>query len=62
MWYFSWILGLGFAVAVAIIAAITLETNYAFGQRDEAATRRRFELARLGDDLDDQGMRSDGRL
>jgi cyd operon protein YbgT len=46
MWYFTWILGLGFAVAVAIISAITLETNYAFGQRDEDMTRQRFESAR----------------
>jgi cyd operon protein YbgT len=38
MWYFSWILGLGFAITVAIINAIWLETNYAFGQRDEGTT------------------------
>lgn len=49
MWYFTWMLGLGFAVAVAIISAIYLETNYAFGHRDEDTTRRRFERARLGE-------------
>lgn len=48
MWYFTWILGLGFAVAVAIISAIYLETNYAFGRRDETTTRRRFERFRDG--------------
>jgi len=46
MWYFSWILGLGFAITVAIINAIWLETNYAFGQRAEATTVARFEEAR----------------
>lgn len=54
MWYFTWILGLGFAVAVAIISAIYLETNYAFGQRDETTTRRRFE--RFRESADDSGM------
>jgi cyd operon protein YbgT len=46
MWYFTWMLGLGFAVAAAVISAITLETNYAFGQRDKDTTNLRFERAR----------------
>jgi len=46
MWYFSWILGLGFALTLAIINAIWLETNYAFGQRDEDTTLARFKDAR----------------
>jgi len=46
MWYFSWILGLGLALTVAIINAIWLETNYAFGQRVEATTVGRFKEAR----------------
>lgn len=46
MWYFSWILGLGFALTVAIINAIWLETNYAFGQRSEEHTVARFTDAR----------------
>lgn len=46
MWYFSWILGLGFALTVAIINAIWLESNYAFGQRDEVRTVARFKDAR----------------
>lgn len=63
MWYFTWMLGLGFAVAVAIISAIYLETNYAFGQRNEETTRRRFELARRGagapeDDVAEAALRS----
>lgn len=45
MWYFSWILGLGFAITVAIINAIWLETSYAFGQRDEDPTLARFKAA-----------------
>jgi cyd operon protein YbgT len=46
MWYFTWILGIGFAVAVAIINVMWLEANYAFGQRDEETTRGSFESAR----------------
>ena len=46
MWYFSWILGLGFALTLAIINTIWLETNYAFGQRDKDTTLTRFKDAR----------------
>lgn len=46
MWYFSWMLGLGFAITVAIINAVWLETNYAFGQRTEAGTEARFREER----------------
>ena len=49
MWYFTWILGIGVAVAMAIINVMWLEANYAFGQRDEAQTRERFERARDAD-------------
>ena len=45
MWYFTWILGLGFALAAAVINVMWLEANYAFGQRDEDTTRQRFEDA-----------------
>ncbi|MGD0863978.1 MAG: cytochrome bd-I oxidase subunit CydX [Rhizomicrobium sp.] len=27
MWYFSWVLGLGFAVALAVLNALWLELN-----------------------------------
>jgi cyd operon protein YbgT len=46
MWYFSWMLGLGFALTVAIINAIWLESNYAFGQREVERTNARFADAR----------------
>ena len=45
MWYFTWILGIVVAVALAIINVMWLEANYAFGQRDEEQTRARFENA-----------------
>ena len=45
MWYFAWILGLGLALSAAIINVMWLEANYAFGLRDEATTRARFEEA-----------------
>ena len=43
MWYFAWILGIGLALAAAIINVMWLEANYAFGLRDEDATRDKFE-------------------
>lgn len=46
MWYFNWILGLGLALALGIINVMWLEANYAFGERDEAQTKERFEKAR----------------
>lgn len=45
MWYFSWILGLGLAVAFGVINVMWLEADYAFGSRDEDTTRERFEAA-----------------
>ena len=46
MWYFTWILGIGLALSLAIINVLWLEAVYAFGQRDEEATRASFESAR----------------
>lgn len=43
MWYFSWILGLGLALALGIINVMWLEADYAFGEREEEETRKRFE-------------------
>lgn len=48
MWYFAWILGVGLALAAGIINVMWLESHYAFGRRDEAGTRRRFERYRDG--------------
>ncbi|PUA18655.1 cytochrome bd-I oxidase subunit CydX [Glaciimonas sp. PCH181] len=45
MWYFAWILGIGLALAFGIINVMWLESNYAFGSRDEETTRKRFEDA-----------------
>ncbi len=42
MWYFTWILGLGAALAFGIINVMWLEASYTFGELDEALTRRRF--------------------
>jgi cyd operon protein YbgT len=46
MWYFTWILGIGFALAAAIINVMWLESNYSFGERNEDTTRASFESAR----------------
>lgn len=42
MWYFTWILGLGSALAFGIINVMWLEAAYTFGELDEDSTRRRF--------------------
>jgi cyd operon protein YbgT len=46
MWYFTWILGLGLALALGIINVLWLEADYAFGEREEDETRKRFERFR----------------
>lgn len=46
MWYFTWILGLGLALAFGIINVMWLESTYAFGTRTEDGTRERFAEAR----------------
>jgi cyd operon protein YbgT len=46
MWYFTWILGLGLALAFGIINVMWLESNYIFGRREENETQRRFEKFR----------------
>lgn len=42
MWYFTWILGVGFALAFGIINVMWLEASYAFGELDENTTVDRF--------------------
>lgn len=46
MWYFSWILGVGLALAAGIINVLWLEANYAFGRREASVTETRFIDAR----------------
>ncbi|WP_390901509.1 MULTISPECIES: cytochrome bd-I oxidase subunit CydX [Silvimonas] len=43
MWYFTWILGLGLALAFGIINVMWLESHYAFGTQKDDVTRQRFE-------------------
>ena len=43
MWYFTWILGIGLALAFGIINVMWLEANYAFGLRQEEETKANFE-------------------
>lgn len=42
MWYFTWILGIGAALAIAIINVMWLEVSYSFGELDETRIRERF--------------------
>jgi len=42
MWYFTWILGIGAALALAIINVMWLEASYTFGELDERRIRERF--------------------
>ncbi|GGP20630.1 cytochrome bd-I oxidase subunit CydX [Silvimonas iriomotensis] len=43
MWYFTWILGLGFALAAGIINVMWLESHHAFGHHKDEKTQERFE-------------------
>lgn len=49
MWYFTWTLGLGFALAFGVINVMWLEASYAFGELDEDKVRRRFTPAQKTD-------------
>jgi cyd operon protein YbgT len=51
MWYFTWILGLGAALAFGIINVMWLEATYTFGELDESGIHDRFIKAR-GDAAD----------
>jgi cyd operon protein YbgT len=42
MWYFTWILGLGAALAFGIINVMWLESSFSLGELDEERTKRRF--------------------
>jgi len=42
MWYFTWILGVGFALAFGIINVMWLESSYFSGALDEEHVRKRF--------------------
>ena len=42
MWYFTWILGLGAALAFGIINVMWLESSFSLGELDEEQTKRRF--------------------
>jgi len=48
MWYFTWILGLGLALAFGIINVMWLEASYAFGHLDEDDIHNRFTDRRDG--------------
>ena len=42
MWYFTWILGIGLALAFGIINVMWLEASYVFGELDEDDIYNRF--------------------
>lgn len=42
MWYFTWILGVGLALAFGIINVMWLEASYVFGHLDEEDIYNRF--------------------
>jgi len=42
MWYFTWILGLGAALAFGIINVMWLEASFSGGDLDDEHTKRRF--------------------
>jgi cyd operon protein YbgT len=48
MWYFTWILGLGLALAFGIINVMWLDASYSFGELDERRIRERFRAPDAG--------------
>ena len=42
MWYFSWMLGVGLAMAFGIINVMWLEASYTLGELDENKLSERF--------------------
>jgi cyd operon protein YbgT len=42
MWYFTWILGMGAALAFGIINAMWLEASYSYGELYEERIHDRF--------------------
>ncbi|HWZ72867.1 MAG TPA: cytochrome bd-I oxidase subunit CydX [Casimicrobiaceae bacterium] len=49
MWYFTWILGIGAALAFGIINVMWLEASYTFGELDEGGIHERFSRSVDGD-------------
>ena len=49
MWYFTWILGIGAALAFGIINVMWLEASYTFGELDESEIHDRFSGSAGGD-------------
>ncbi len=43
MWYFTWILGLGLALAFGIINVMWLESSYFTGELTEGSVHARFK-------------------
>ena len=46
MWYFTWILGIGLALAFGIVNVMWLEASYTFGELDETKIRERCDGGR----------------
>ena len=49
MWYFTWILGIGAALAFGIINVMWLEASYMVGELDEDDIYNRFSRSVGGD-------------
>jgi cyd operon protein YbgT len=45
MWYFTWVLGLGLALAFGIINVMWLESTHFTSELDEDGVRKRFQRA-----------------
>lgn len=55
MWYFTWILGVGLALAFGIVNVMWLEASYVFGDLDEDDLHERFGGAGRADAKDPDG-------
>lgn len=55
MWYFTWILGVGLALAFGIINVMWLEASYVFGHLDEDDIYNRFGSTKAPAERDPDG-------
>ncbi len=46
MWYFAWVLGLGFALFAGIIMVMWMESRYKFGSSEEKDMHEGFRTRR----------------
>lgn len=61
MWYFTWTLGLGLALAAGVLNVLWLELSYSFGEIDDSTVTERFAKYASARDMDHATNSEKGR-